>query len=1161
MRYFYVFCLLVASLTSFAQPNNPCEIYDLIVEPHDCTDNGVFHVDLDFEYGQVLSNTFEVVVNDSVYGTWSYAEFDTLGYLTLGPFPGDCNSEYEFNVWDSNNPNPNCGDYFLLEPICCFDSCQITNLLVEPHPCDTLGFFYVDVTFDYFNPSSGAFVIEVDGNVLIAMDYGQLDQQGYVTVGPFLGDGETNYTISVCDIENRFCCAREIIDPIYCGNECYIYNLETEALLCTSNETYSMWLNFDHANTDTLGFDVWSQGGDNYLGFFNYDDLPLTLLEVPYNGSPHDTIKICDNDNPDCCRYALFNTLICSDTLCYISDVIAEPTGCDDDGNFYVHLTFNHFGGSTGFIVEGNGVFYGTFPYGQLDSLGYIILGPFVGDGETVYEFVVTDHSNPDCTAYAILDAPDCNNQGCQIQGLWADLFCDSLGNWYGYVIGFEFDNPGNDFFDLWINDEHYGSYPLGSLPIWIADVAPRPNSLYDVIRVCVNDNPNCCEVIEVLRPDCGNNGECMITNLETEVECMDNGEFNVTFYFDYKNVPSDNFVISLNGSHFCKFPYEIIDSFGHVTISSFPGDGQTVYEFSVCDEIDSTCCANITVGPVDCGNNGNCDISDLWADGFCDTLGNWYGYVIGFEHNTPGNDFFDIWINGEYYGFYALDAIPVWIQDVQPRPNSLYDVIEVCINDNPDCCEIIEVMRPDCGNTGGCELDSIYAQGFCDTINNTYGYQLAVSHSLPGILTWDVWINGEYYGAHTPTSGIVVENVAPRPNSPYDLIRICLNDHPDCCIVDEVLRPDCGNNGECMITNLETEVECMDNGEFNVTFYFDYKNVPSDNFVISLNGSHFCKFPYEIIDSFGHVTISSFSGDGQTVYEFSVCDEIDSTCCANVTVGPVDCGNNGNCDISNLWADGFCDTLGNWYGYVIGFEHNTPGNDFFDIWINGEYYGFYALDSIPVWIQDAQPRPNSLYDVIEVCINDNPDCCEIIEVMRPDCGNTGGCELDSIYAQGFCDTINNTYGYQLAVSHSLPGILTWDVWINGEYYGAHTPTSGIVVENVAPRPNSPYDLIRICLNDDPDCFICIVDEVLRPDCGETMENCDISNLWADGFCDTLGNWYGYVIGFEHNTPGNDFFDIWINGEFYGFYALDAIPDFGYRMFSQDRTRYTYGRN
>ena len=184
--------------------------------------------------------------------------------------------------------------------------------------------------------------------------------------------------------------------------------------------------------------------------------------------------------------------------------------------------------------------------------------------------------------------------------------------------------------------------------------------------------------------------------------------------------------------------------------------------------------------------------------------------------------------------------------------------------------------------------------------------------------------------------------------------------------------------------------------------------------------------------------------------------------------------------------------------------------------------------------------------DVIEVCINDNPDCCEIIEVMRPDCGNTGGCELDSIYAQGFCDTINNTYGYQLAVSHSLPGILTWDVWINGEYYGAHTPTSGIVVENVAPRPNSPYDLIRICLNDHPDCCI-EKGKCLRPDCGNNG-NCVVDQLWAEVVCDSTGNYYGYLYRFSLTLILEMiFFDLWINNENYGAYPLGSLPIFDRR--------------
>ena len=175
---------------------------------------------------------------------------------------------------------------------------------------------------------------------------------------------------------------------------CTITDLAVDPGACTSNTTYQLVVNFGvFAPGNIDSFLVFANG--NFFGKFGINQLPLTIPNFPYNGGVNDVIKICVGNNiSECCRIQEFPVPDCLNTEpCDIYDlqVVHTPCLC---GQFFAILNFKfQNGGSGGFDIVGNGNNYGTFPYNHAQP---IVLGPFQGDGSN-YEFIVRDHSNPEC--------------------------------------------------------------------------------------------------------------------------------------------------------------------------------------------------------------------------------------------------------------------------------------------------------------------------------------------------------------------------------------------------------------------------------------------------------------------------------------------------------------------------------------------------------------------------------------------------------------------------------------------------------------------------------------------------------------------------------------------------------------------------------------------
>lgn len=503
------FLFLLSFNWSYAQ----CLIEDVTVSTYSCNGD-MFMASINFN-SIAVSDSVTIQGNGNQYGTFSSTDLP----ITLGPFLADNMTVYEFVVSDYQNA---CSDFGVIGPIdCSFSDCDISNLIAEAHPCDG-NEFLIDIDFNHQNMPSDSFRVLGNGTNYGTFAYSDL----WITIGPIVGDGVTFFEFIVIDQNNPNCSAETLLGQINCGNECEIGELQISEIECHSNGTYDFTLDFDYANVTNDFFDLFANG--DFFGFYEFADLPLVIENFPMSGNVHDVLTICQNDLPTCCETLEFDSPGCTTVDCEITDLIVEAHPCDGN-EFLVDINFNHQNmPSDSFHLVGNGTNYGTFAYADL----WLTFGPIVGDGNTVFEFIVIDSENSDCTAWTGLDPIDCNSD-CEIWDIEiSEIDCNSDGT-YNFNLNFNYANVNNDYFDLFANGEFFGFYEFADLPLTIENF-PMSGNANDVIKICQNDLPSCCETYEFDSPNCNQT-------------CLDFEDLAVAYYGTPIYAP-DDLVFTVSG-------------------------------------------------------------------------------------------------------------------------------------------------------------------------------------------------------------------------------------------------------------------------------------------------------------------------------------------------------------------------------------------------------------------------------------------------------------------------------------------------------------------------------------------------------------------------------------------------------------------------------------
>ena len=117
-------------------------------------------------------------------------------------------------------------------------------------------------------------------------------------------DNDSEMVVLFPNLCYAFCEGFTESDLVNCENntECTIYDLEIITGECNDDNTYNMTINFQYEEIgEQEFFDLYARN-DELIGYFPLSSLPLTIINFPSSGEEYDFVKVCINDNPDCCK-------------------------------------------------------------------------------------------------------------------------------------------------------------------------------------------------------------------------------------------------------------------------------------------------------------------------------------------------------------------------------------------------------------------------------------------------------------------------------------------------------------------------------------------------------------------------------------------------------------------------------------------------------------------------------------------------------------------------------------------------------------------------------------------------------------------------------------------------------------------------------------------
>ncbi len=829
---------------------------------------------------------------------------------------------------------------------------------------------------------------------------------------------------------------------------CYAYTTNAQCMIegvsveinnmsdCNIDGTYNAGLYFEVVNTTNDFFDVWFN--DEFKGFYDLDDLPLMIDNItPRPNSDFDIVRVCINDNSDCCAVFEYEQPDCSN--CEFTIFELHTFNCSAVGVYDVQflLNENEFGGDSFDLYANDTLLYNDEPLNTYEPY------PITNSTQSVDEIKICV-AGTDCCEIVEVEAPNCN---CNVVNdiILENTFCESS---QFYQINLDYVDNGSEQFTLLLGNtpasivESVHNY--SDLPIIIGPINPLLWNNQTIITVL--DETGDCSTSTSFGYETCEPVDCVILNvLPLSPMCNGDGTFNINIAVSQLNTGDEGYSVFVNGAFEGSYSYS--NTFSLINnLTSDTGDSHTI---EVVDNEATMCSFIYELAPVYCSE---CAVSEiLISDINCNEDGT-YKAQLDVDIANSTNDFIDVFVNNEFYDFYAIADLPITLENITPRENSNEEHIRVCVNDNPDCCLEYEFPEPNCSAECGIELEWLEIQP-CNE-NGEIFVHLGVISSNPNQFSFELNGNGNNYG--TFDYGSTHYNIGPLPQDvPLEFIATDVS-FENCMAVLEQTEVHCPNNDDCGIELEWLEIQpCNENGEIFVHLGVISSNPNQFSFELNGNGNNYGTFDYGST----HYNIGPLPQD--VPLEFIATDVSFENCMAVLEQTEVHCPNNDDCVIGNAEMTQInCNPDGTYNG-VLTMDYQNATNDFFDLWINNEFSGFYSLDALPLSLENITPRANSEDEHILVCINDDPNCCFEFEYPDPNCT----AEDDCIFTDLIVETLdcNDDNQFMISVDIVVEGTITGTVGLlgNGENYGTYQPSDfPIELGPFAANTGVPYELI-----------------------------------------------------------------------------------------------------
>jgi hypothetical protein len=667
-------------------PPEPCKLGEFEVIKSDCDSDNHFFVNIKL-LNKNSSNCFKLFVNNDLFGVFNYSD---LPLLHIGPFNGDCKTDYVFLVKDCANPD--CRIDKSIGKVCCGtppEPCKLGEFEVMKSDCDSDNHFFVNIKLLNKN-SSNCFKLFVNNDLFGVFNYSDLP---LLHIGPFNGDCKTDYVFLIKDCVNPDCRIDKSIGKVCCGtppNPCNISDLRYEKTECNDLHQFFLVLNFNHSNNADC-FHAFVNGVDK--GQFPYSSLPLKIGPFPGDCHTEYSLLVKDCVDPHCAADKYVG-VVCCDSLppCHLYDLTAERSDCDSNNQFYVRFNFKSSNSSDCFRIKGNGNDYGMHNYSDLP----LQLGPFNGDCKTNYEFVIQDCKNERCAIEKNLGIICCGTPPpppCKLSELKLEK-SECVGDKQFYVyLNFKHDGT-SECFRVFGNGHSYGEFRYAQLPLKLGPFLGDCVTNYEFgIEDCVKHD---CHISANLGEVCCDSTNSKYHDFEmARTDCDSNLMFKLKIKFLYRDV-SDSFNLYINGVNSGTYAYT------QLPISAGPllADCKTNYKINIIDQKDTTVRIERIIEKPCCHPlNVECKIYDIKANPqHCSGPGE-YTLVISFRHRGTTNHYFEVFDRNGPIGTFTFSKTPddtITIEHFKKSGHD-FDLVKICENDNPACCSAVEFRTITC--------------------------------------------------------------------------------------------------------------------------------------------------------------------------------------------------------------------------------------------------------------------------------------------------------------------------------------------------------------------------------------------------------------------------------------------------------------------------------
>lgn len=459
--------------------------------------------------------------------------------------------------------------------------------------------------------------------------------------------------------------------------ECDLRDFVAEPYECMEG-TFSVDIDFNHDQPDTAVFGLKLNG--QVLSYQSYGDLPVTLTDLPADGSIYYEFKIFDSLATDCYAYVEIGKLNC------FACELAEPQvtyGECEGGYFSATIDMQ------GSVAQETDSFYVKFDW---EKQGILTLADFPITIDSVKGKEYQEHyfqmwhiKRDDCSVELELEPQNCEQVLKNISIRPGQCQSDST-----YSANIDFQHLNIDSVHLKINYEFVGVFPVSAFPMDMDSIVLSGGETDDFAICAVHEGDTCCISRKIITP-CSDNFCHLFDPVVTFLDCVD-GSYFMEIDFDREGAYSDSFGIDLEWMVYDSFAYTDLP----VQIGPFTGDRWSSHFMQIYDMANHGCCSQVEFKTQICP--GLIELNEIVA-GECREDGS---FSVTVDFDGYGFLWWELKIDGQYMGWYSADEMRVTIDSFyaeHERP-----IVKICAAGIEELCleegfdAPADCVVPECG-------------------------------------------------------------------------------------------------------------------------------------------------------------------------------------------------------------------------------------------------------------------------------------------------------------------------------------------------------------------------------------------------------------------------------------------------------------------------------